>query len=147
MNTTALCVFASTFWGSELGYFDNTKHLIFWLSKTKQLNFRHFNTYSKKIFETVIFFPERSNNGSKKTNIILFSNIKGVFGHYDHSGLFQKIYEGYRKISEDLNEEVRPLPKMSEELSKHFKNSILFGNSKHLKMAYLTANTLKRVGK
>ena len=38
------------------GHLDNTKHLIFWLCNTKQLNFRHFNTNSKKF--TVNFFLE-----------------------------------------------------------------------------------------
>ena len=39
----------------------------------KQLNFRYVITNSKKFFETIIYFPERSKNGSKKANIILFS--------------------------------------------------------------------------
>ena len=33
--------------GSEWGHLYNTKHLIFWLGGTKQLNFRHFNTNRK----------------------------------------------------------------------------------------------------
>ena len=59
-----------------------------------QLNFRHFNTSSKKLFETVDFFPERSQNCSKKATIILLV-YQAMFGHfYDNSGLFQKISEG-----------------------------------------------------
>ena len=38
----------------------------------KQLNFTHFNTNSKKFFKTVSFFRKEA-NGSKKANIILFS--------------------------------------------------------------------------
>ena len=38
----------------------------------KQLNFTHFNTNSKKFFKTVSFFQKEA-NGSKKANIILFS--------------------------------------------------------------------------
>ena len=34
--------------GSEGGHLDNTKHLFFWLSDMKQLNFKHFNINSKK---------------------------------------------------------------------------------------------------
>ena len=35
--------------GSLWGYLDNTKHLIFWFCNMKQLNFRRFNTNTKKI--------------------------------------------------------------------------------------------------
>lgn len=37
LNTTLLG-------GSEWGNLDNTKHLIYWLCKMKQLKFRHFHT-------------------------------------------------------------------------------------------------------
>ena len=43
--------------GSEWGYFDNTKHLFFWLYNIKQLIFSHFNTNIKKIRCNIIFFP------------------------------------------------------------------------------------------
>ena len=48
--------------GSEnLGYLDNTtKHFMFCLSNMKQLNFRHFNTNSKKFTVTVIFFQNKT---------------------------------------------------------------------------------------
>ena len=63
--------------GPERGYLDNTKHLIFWLFKMKQLSFWHFNTNSKKnLWNNNFFFPERSKTGSKKANIILFKYIK-----------------------------------------------------------------------
>ena len=52
--------------GSEWGYLYNTKHFIFWLCSKKQLNVRHFNSNSKKFFETVNSFPETSENESKK---------------------------------------------------------------------------------
>ena len=86
----------------------------------KLLNFRHLTLAVKKFFETVIFFPERSKNGSKKANIILFS-IK------EFLVILQQFISDLRrlpKIPEDCrmfpktNEEVRPLPKMSEEPAK-----------------------------
>ena len=46
--------------GLNRGYLDNTKHFIFWLCNMKQLNFRHFNTNSKKFFETVHFFQKEA---------------------------------------------------------------------------------------
>ena len=57
------------------GYLDNTKHLllIFWLCNIKKLNFRHFNTNSKKFTVTVVFFFREKQNGSRKTNTILSS--------------------------------------------------------------------------
>ena len=57
------------------GYLDNTKHLllIFWLCNIKKLNFRHFNTNSKKFTVTVVFFFREKQNGYRKTNTILFS--------------------------------------------------------------------------
>ena len=93
-------------------HLDNT----FWLLNMKQLNFRHFNTNSKKIIWSSKFFPERSKNG-------LFS----ISRSFRPCILRQFISDGFRrlpKIPEDqrrfpkTNEEVRPLPKMSEEPSK-----------------------------
>lgn len=57
------------------GYLDNTKHLllIFWLCNIKKLNFRYFNTNSKKFTVTVVFFFREKQNGSRKTNTILSS--------------------------------------------------------------------------
>ena len=62
----------------------------------KQLNFRYFNTDSKKFFETVNFFQKEAKKAPKRP--VLF---------YDTSGLFQKISEGYRRFPK-TNEEVRP---------------------------------------
>ena len=56
--------------GSLWGYLDNTKHLIFWLCNMKQLNFRRFNTNTKKILWNSTFFPERGKNGSIKAIVI-----------------------------------------------------------------------------
>ena len=70
-----------------MGVLDNTKHFIFWLCNMKQLNFRHFNTNSQKLFETN-FFPERSKNGSKNANIISFSITRSFWPFYDNYGLF-----------------------------------------------------------
>ena len=104
--------------GSEWGYLNNTRHFIFWFCQMKQLNFMHLNTNSKKFFEIVIFFQKETKKGSKKTSNILFS-ISGSFRpFYNTSGLFQKISEGYRRFPK-TNVDVRWLPKMSEEPSKH----------------------------
>ena len=87
----------------------------------KQLNFEHFKTNSKEFFETIIFFQKvAKKEGSKKANIILFSISRSFWPFYDNSGLFQKISEGYRRFPKTY-EEVRPLPKMSEEPSKHLR--------------------------
>ena len=75
---------------------DNTKLFTFWICKMKQLNLRHFNTNSNKFFETVNFFPERSKNGCKKADIILFS-ISRSFRPFCEN-LFQ-ISQGYRRFS------------------------------------------------
>ena len=80
-----------------------------WLCNTKHLNFRHFNTNSKKFFKTVYFFPEGSKNGFKKANIILFSISRRLPTIPEQCQRFPK-----------SNEEVRPLPTMSEEPSKHY---------------------------
>ena len=108
-------------WGSEWGYLDNTKHFIFWLCNMKQLNFRHFNTNSKKFFETVSYFPERNRNGSKKANIILFSISRSFWPFYDNAGLFHKISEGYWRFPKTV-EEFRRLTKRSDHCRRCPKN-------------------------
>ena len=52
--------------GSEWGYLDNTKHLIFWLCNMKQLNFRQFNTNSKKFIVTVNFTQKETKAAPKR---------------------------------------------------------------------------------
>ena len=47
--------------GSEWGYLNNNQHLIFGLCNIKQLNFRHFNSNSKKFTVTVISFRKKQN--------------------------------------------------------------------------------------
>ena len=86
--------------GSEWGYLDNTKHLIIWLCHMKQLNFRHFNTGIKNVWNSN-FLTERSKNGSKKANIILFSI----------SRTFLNFLRQFRIISENF----RSLPKIYED--------------------------------
>ena len=54
------------------GYLDNTKRFIFWLCNMKQ------------------FFPERSKNGSKKVNIILFSISRSFWPFYGNSIYFRR---------------------------------------------------------
>ena len=88
----------------------------------KKLNFRHFNTNSKKFFETVNFFPERSKNGSKKANIILFSISRSFRPFYDNFRRLSKISEDYRR-DPTIAEDTRRTPQTL--------NSIFFANSKH----------------
>ena len=93
----------------------------------KQLNFGHFNTNSKKILWNSKFFPERSQNGSKNADIILFS-ISRTFGH------FTLIPDYFRRFPK-TNEEVRPLPETSEEPS-----------IKHLTLFSLETVNIKKLG-
>ena len=88
----------SSIWGSEWGYLDNTKHLIFWLCNIKQLNFRHFNTNSKKIFCNSKFYQEGNKNGSKQGNVILLSISRSFRPLSDDFRSFRKISEDVRKL-------------------------------------------------
>ena len=108
----------------------------------KQLNFRHFNTNSKKFFETVSFFQKEEKTGPKRPILFCFV-YQGIFGHFTKT--FIPDFRRLPKISEDCpnftntNEEVRPFPKMSKEPSKHLTVSSETANIK--KLANLTANT------
>ncbi len=80
--------------GPEWGYLDNNKHSMFLLCNMKQLNFWHFNTYSKKFTITVNFIQKETKNGSKMT-ILLCLVYQEVFCLSltipDHFGRFRKI--------------------------------------------------------
>ena len=130
------CPSGLLFWESEWRYLDNTKHFIFWLCNMEQLNFRHFNTNSKIFSETVIFFPQRRKNGSKKANIILFSISRSFRPFYDNSGLFQEISEDYQRF-----------PKTVEQPSKQLTVRIFFENSKHKKIGLCNSKHLNIMGK
>ena len=115
--------------GSEWGYLNNTNNTF--LAFLPQLNFRHFNTNSKKFFETV-----NSKNDSKKANLILFSISRSFQPFYDNYGFFQKISEGYRRFPKTVDDfrrltkrfdHCRRCPKNLETLKRY----IFFGNSKH----------------
>ena len=85
----------------------------------KQLTFRHFNTNSKKFSETVNFFQKEVKTAPKRP--ILFCLVyEGNFAHFtDYFGRrLATIPEDCRRFPK-TNEEVRPLPKMSEEPLKH----------------------------
>ena len=109
--------------GSEWGYLDNTKHLIFWFCNTKQLNFRYFNINSKKFFEIVNFSQKEAKTAPKRP--ILFCLVyQGVFGHFttipDYFRRFPKISEDYRRgptIAKDVRRSLQTVI------------SIFFGNS------------------
>ena len=109
----------------------------------KQLNFRHFNTNSKKFFETVSFFQKEEKTRPKRTILFCFV-YQGVFGHFTTTFIsyfrrLPKISEDYRNFTK-ANEEVRPLAKMSKEPSKHL--TVLSSETANIKkLANLTANT------
>ena len=123
-----------------LGWLQCLVHFVHTTPTSITLNtsfFKTVNTNSRKIFETVIFFPERSKNSSKKANIILFNISRSFRPFYDN--VFQKTSEGYRRFPK-TNEEVQPLPKMSKEPSNHI-TGLSSETANIKKLANLTANT------
>ena len=91
----------------------------------RQLNFRHFNTNSKKFFETVNFLQKKKKRPQK--------------GQYYFVKYIKEFPEDCRTFSK-TNEEVRPLLKISEEPSKHL--TVLSSETANIKnLANLTANT------
>ena len=121
--------------GSEWGYLDNTKHLIFWFCNTQQLNFRYFNINSKKFFEIVNFSQKEAKTAPKRP--ILFCLVyQGVFGHFT---TIPDYFRSFRRSPKTI-EEVRPLPKMFEEPSKQL--SVFSLETVNLKkLTNLTTNT------
>ena len=81
----------------------------------KQLNFRHFNTNSKKFFETVNFFQKKAKT-APKTPILFCLVYEGITDYFGRR--LATIPEVCRRFPK-TNEEVRPLAKMSEEPFKH----------------------------
>ena len=72
----------------------------------KQLHFRHFNTNSKKFFKTVIFFAEKSKNGSQKVNDKEFTAIFTLILDFS---------EDFRRLP-TIPEDCRRFPKTNEEV-------------------------------
>ena len=126
--------------GSEWGYFDNTKHLFFWLYNIKQLIFSHFNTNIKK-FVVTLFFSHKQTNHTLKGEISMLGlcllSQRGFFGHFptirdyfktsEEWGRYPKAAEDFRKLSKmsegcrrcpNTAEDVQRLPKMSTETAK-----------------------------
>ena len=101
--------------GSEWGYFDNTKHLFFWLYNIKQLIFCHFNTNIKKIR----WNKPRPKMGNIYVGPMFIVSKRFFWPFSNNSGLFQD-FRRVRKISESCRrfpkavEDVWRLPKMSE---------------------------------
>ena len=118
---------------------DNTKHLIFWLCNMKQLNFRHFNTTSKKFTVTVNFFQKETKTAQKRP--ILFCLVyQGVF---DHFATIPDYFRRFPKTTKD----VRRLPKMSKDNRrfprrdpKIFQKQIRFDNAERLWCFFFTKN-------
>ena len=99
------------------GYLDNTKHLllIFWLCNIKKLNFRHFNTNSKKFTVTVVFFSERNKTAPEKP--ILFCLVfQGVFGYLSED------YRRCRKAVEDVQRQQNIYEEKSDNFPRARKN-------------------------
>ena len=101
------------------GYLDNAKHLllIFWLCNIKKLNFRHFNTNSKKFTVTVVFFFREKQNGSRKANIIL-SSISRSFRLFVRS----EDYRRCRKAVEDVQRQQNIYEEKSDNFPRARKN-------------------------
>ena len=106
----------------------------------KQLNFRHL-TLTVKIIWNSKFFLERSKNGSKKANIILFSTSRSFRPFYDNSFRIPEDCGRFPKT----NEEVQLLPKMSK--NHQTLNSIFSGNSKTFKKLPIKQQKLKIMGR
>ena len=112
----------------------------------KQLKFGHFNKDRKTFFQTVNFLQKEEKTAPKRP--ILFCLVyQGVFGH------FRTIYFRFPKVTEDFrrlrrfskaNEEVRPLPKISEEPSKHL--TVLSSEQQTLNTWPIEQQTLKIMG-
>ena len=137
------------------GYLDNTNHFIFWLCNMKQLNFRHFNTNSKKFCEAVIFFQKEEKKAPERL-ILSYLVCQGVFGHHYYDNLFPKISEKPSKHQAQLPAGVRendppppPDPNPNPPSSGRIKDrtrgtaeiepiqtlsSTFFGSSKHFKI-------------
>ena len=108
----------------------------------RQLNFRHFNTNSKKFSETVNFSRKKKKR-PQKGQYYFVKYIK------EFSAILRQFISDFRrlpKFPEDCrtfsktNEEVRPLRKISEEPSKHL--TVLSSETANIKyLANLTANT------
>ena len=79
------------------GYLNNTKHLllIFWLCNIKKLNFRHFNTNSKKFTVTVVFFFQRETKRLQKNQYYFKSSISRSFRLFVRR--LPKVSEGCRR--------------------------------------------------
>ena len=102
----------------HFGCLDNTKHLIFWLCNTKQLNFRHFNTNSKRFTRTVNIFLKETKTALKGKYYFVLRIYQGVYSPFptisDHVIRFPKTaedseyYRRFLKISEEKSENFRP---------------------------------------
>ena len=113
----------------------------------RQLNFRHFNTNSKKFFETVNFL-QKEEKRPQKGQYYFVKYIK------EFSAILRQFISDFRrlpKFPEDCrtfsktNEEVRPLLKISEEPSKHL--TVLSSETPNIKnLANFVQQTLKIMG-
>ena len=77
------------------------------------LNFRHFNTNSKKFFVTVNFI-QKVTKTAPKSSVLLFSISRSFRPLSDDSRSFRKISEDSRRFPKTI-EDVRRLPKVSED--------------------------------
>ena len=125
-------LFSSFLEGLNRGTSITLKHFIFRLCNMKQLtwlNFRHFNSYSKKFFETVNFFSRK-----KQKRLLIFLVMSRSFRpFYDNSELFQKISQGYQRFPKTIEDFRRLTKTIAEDVRRTLQtlNSIFFGNRKH----------------
>ena len=113
------------------------KHFLFLAVNMKQLNFRHFNTNSKKFCETVNFFLEGAKTAPKRP--ILFCLVyQGV----------SAILRQFRIISSEdfqrlptIPEDCRRFPKTNEDVRRSFLPRVRLGNRVSIFCAWVTLRT------
>ena len=114
-----------------MGYFDNTKHLSFWLCNMKQLNYRHFNANSKKITATVNFIQKETKTDPKRPILfcLVLKKFTAIFRLFsmisEDFGRLPKILNNYRqfpKTTEDFRTEIRKFSTMFSSFYSHVKD-------------------------
>ena len=119
------------FWGSEWGYLDNIKRLVFWLWNIKQLNFSHFNPNSENFaLSSGNFFFQNEIRAVPKKPILFCLVYQGAFSHcptiLDYLRRCPKTNEDSPRLLKDSKvppktvEDVQRQPKISEKKSRKF---------------------------
>ena len=90
--------------------------LIFWLCNIKKLNFRHFNTNSKKFTVTVVFFFSERNKTAPEKPILFCLVFQGVFGYLSED------YRRCRKAVQDVQRQQNIYEEKSDNFPRARKN-------------------------